>query len=121
MSTFELQGKVNEIRELRRMAEELDAEITALQDSIKAHMEATSADELTGADFKITWKPITSTRVDTAALKKALEAAKLQAEVLTAEALKASQAEADAVAEAASAKIGEAVQIVIGGLEAKCR
>ena len=72
MSTFELQGKVNEIRELRRMAEELDAEITALQDSIKAHMEATSADELTGADFKITWKPITSTRVDTAALKKAL-------------------------------------------------
>ena len=72
MSTFELQNKVNEIRELRRMAEELDAEITAIQDSIKAHMEATSADELTGADFKITWKAVTSTRLDSAALKKAL-------------------------------------------------
>lgn len=72
MSTFELQDKVNEMRELRRMAEELDAEITAIQDSIKAHMEATGADELTGADYKITWKPITSTRLDTAALKKAL-------------------------------------------------
>ena len=72
MSTFELQDKVNEMRELRRMAEELDAEIAAIQDSIKAHMEATGADELSGADYKITWKPITSTRLDTAALKKAL-------------------------------------------------
>ena len=72
MSTFELQDKVNEMRELRRMAEELDAEITAIQDSIKAHMEATGADELTGVDYKITWKPVTSTRLDTAALKKAL-------------------------------------------------
>jgi predicted phage-related endonuclease len=72
MSTFELQDKVNEMRELRRMAEELDAEIAAIQDSIKAHMEATGTDELNGADYKITWKPITSTRLDTAALKKAL-------------------------------------------------
>ena len=72
MSTFELQDKVNEMRELRRMAEELDAEIAAIQDSIKAHMEATGTDELTGADYKITWKPITSTRLDTAELKKAL-------------------------------------------------
>lgn len=72
MSTFELQNKVNEIRELRRMAEELDAEIAAIQDSIKAHMDATGADELTGADFKITWKAVTSTRLDSAALKKAL-------------------------------------------------
>ncbi len=72
MSTFELQDKVNEMRELRRMAEELDAEIAAIQDSIKAHMEATGADELTGADYKITWKSVTSTRLDSAALKKAL-------------------------------------------------
>lgn len=74
MSTFELQNKVNEIRELRRMAEELDAEIVAIQDTIKAHMDATGADELTGTDFKITWKTVTSSRLDTAALKKALPA-----------------------------------------------
>ncbi len=72
MSTFELQDKVNEIRELRRMADELDAEITAIQDSIKAHMDATGADELAGMDFKITWKTITSARLDSTALKKAL-------------------------------------------------
>ena len=74
MSTFELQNKVNEIRELRRMAEELDAEIAAIQDTIKAHMDATGTDELTGTDFKITWKTVTSSRLDTAALKKALPA-----------------------------------------------
>ena len=56
-----------------------------------------------------------------AALKKALETAKTQADSLTADAVQASQAEADAVAVAASAKMETAVQIVIGGLEAKCR
>lgn len=72
MSTFELQNKVTEIRELRRMAEELEAEIAAIQDSIKAHMDATGTDELTGTDYKITWKTVTSSRLDSTALKKAL-------------------------------------------------
>ena len=72
MSTNEIQDKVDNLRELRRMADELEAEIIAIQDAIKAHMDAISADELTGTDYKITWKAITSTRLDTAALKKAL-------------------------------------------------
>lgn len=72
MSNIEMQSKVNELRELRRMAEELDAEITAIQDSIKSHMTAQGVDELTGLDYKISWKEVTSSRIDTAALKKAL-------------------------------------------------
>ena len=72
MSINEIQGKVNDLRELRRMAEELQAEIDAITDAIKAHMDAAGADELTGADYKITWKAVTSSRIDTAALKKAL-------------------------------------------------
>ena len=72
MSSIEIQGKVNDLRELRRMAEELQAEIDAITDTIKAHMTATNADELTGADYKITWKPVTSARIDTSALKKAM-------------------------------------------------
>lgn len=72
MSTFEIQNKVNDLRELRRMADELQSEIDAITDAIKAHMDATGADELTGADYKITWKSITSRRLDTTALKKAL-------------------------------------------------
>lgn len=72
MSNIEIQSKVNDLRELRRMADELQSEIDAITDAIKGHMDATGADELTGADYKITWKTVTSSRVDTAALKKAL-------------------------------------------------
>ena len=71
MGIIEIQSKVKDLRELRRMSEELDAEITAIQDAIKAHMTAANVDELTGSDYKITWKPVVSTRLDTAALKKA--------------------------------------------------
>ncbi len=72
MSNIEIQSKVNDLRELRRMADELQSEIDAITDAIKGHMDATGADELTGADYKITWKAVTSSRIDTAALKKAL-------------------------------------------------
>ena len=71
MSNQEMQSKVNELRELRRMADELDAEITAIQDSIKAHMTAIGAEELTGTDYKITWKTVTSSHLDAVALRKA--------------------------------------------------
>ena len=37
MSNTEIQSKVNELRELRRMADELTAEIESIQDAIKAH------------------------------------------------------------------------------------
>ena len=55
MSNTEIQSKVNELRELRRMADELTAEIENIQDAIKAHMTAIDADTLTGADYKITY------------------------------------------------------------------
>ena len=63
---------VQDIRELTRMKEELEAEITAAQDIIKAEMSAQQVDTLTGADYKVTWKEVISSRIDTAALKKAL-------------------------------------------------
>ena len=72
MSISEMNSKVKELRELRRMAEELDAEIEALQDSIKAEMTARSTDEISGTDWRITWKNVTSSRLDTTALKKAM-------------------------------------------------
>ena len=70
MSIFELSAKVNELRELRRMSDEITAEIDAIQDSIKEHMTAANVDTLTGADYKITWKAVTSARFDTTAFKK---------------------------------------------------
>lgn len=72
MGTIELDAKVKELRELRRMAEEIAAEIEGLTDSIKAEMTARSVEELTGTDWKASYKQITSNRLDTAALKKAL-------------------------------------------------
>ena len=71
MSMNELESKVNELRELRRMADELAAEITATEDSLKAYMTANQADELHGSNFKITWKEVTSSRLDSKALKAA--------------------------------------------------
>lgn len=70
MSIKEMTSKVQELMELKRMQEELEAEITTLQDEIKAGMG--DQEQITAGAYKITWKPITSSRLDSAALKKAL-------------------------------------------------
>lgn len=72
MSIDTMNAKVKELRELCRMADELAGEIEAIQDEIKAHMTMQGADTLTGTDWKITWKAVTSNRLDGKALKAAL-------------------------------------------------
>lgn len=71
MSINELEKQVTELKELQRMAEDLNAEITAIQDVIKAEMTERDADEITAGAFKIRWKSITSKRLDGKALKAA--------------------------------------------------
>lgn len=70
MSINELTANVSELRELRRMADELAAEIESIQDAIKEHMTAAGVDTITGTDYKISWKEIKSSRFDTTAFKK---------------------------------------------------
>lgn len=70
MSTSEITAKVTELQELRRMQEELSAEIEALTDLIKTHMG--EQELLLAGPYKVTYKPVTTTRIDTTALKKAL-------------------------------------------------
>ena len=70
MSNPNLESTIHEILDLKRMREELDAEITALEDSIKAAMGGEEL--LTAGAYKVSWKTFTSSRVDTTALKKAL-------------------------------------------------
>lgn len=72
MSTDMMDRKVKELRELRRMQEELTAEIEAIQDELKAHMDANGMDTLLGFDWRITWKSVISSRLDTGALRNAL-------------------------------------------------
>ena len=67
----ELERKVSELRELRRMADELAAEIAATEDELKDYMRAFKVDEIHGTSFKITWKTVTSSRLDSKALKAA--------------------------------------------------
>ena len=71
MSMNELEAKVDELRELRRMAEELAGEIVATEDSLKAYMTENGTDELYGSSFKITWREVTISRLDSKALKSA--------------------------------------------------
>lgn len=70
MSIKEIESKAKELQELKRMREELDAEMTALEDEIKAFMG--DQEQIVAGAFKITWRAITSSRIDTTALKKAL-------------------------------------------------
>ena len=70
MSNPTMEAAIHELLELKRMKEELEAEIAAAEDAIKAVM---SDDELlTAGAYKVSWKTFTSSRVDTTALKKAL-------------------------------------------------
>ena len=72
MSTQEISSKVKELRELKRMQEELADEIAALEDAIKAHMDAVGLDTLTTNDARIRWAEYTSSRLDAKALRRDL-------------------------------------------------
>ena len=78
MSTTELETKVTDLQELKRMREDLEAEITALEEQLKDHMTENGIDTFTAGAFKVTWKEVTSSRLDTAAMKKAFPAETLQ-------------------------------------------
>ena len=70
MSMNEMESKIRELRQLQNLIEEAQAEAEAIKDSIKAQMG--DAEELRAGEYKVTWKAVTASRLDTAALKKAL-------------------------------------------------
>lgn len=69
MGQNELIAKVRELKELKIMASELDAEITALEDALKAEMTARETDEMIVDVFKVRWTKVTSNRFDTVGFK----------------------------------------------------
>ncbi|MBR3017059.1 MAG: hypothetical protein IKH57_08275 [Clostridia bacterium] len=62
--------KVNELMELKKMADELQAEIDSAIDEIKAYMG--EEETMMAGSYKVTWKTTVNRRVDTTALKKVL-------------------------------------------------
>ena len=70
MSTHELESKVRELRQLQSLIEEATAEAEAIKDAIKDAMG--DAEELRAGEYKVTWKAVNASRIDTTALRKAL-------------------------------------------------
>ena len=70
MSISEMEAKARELRQLQALIEEAQAEAEALKDAIKAAMG--DSESIQAGEYKITWKAVTSSRIDTTALKKAL-------------------------------------------------
>ncbi len=68
MSNPNMESKVKELMELRRMKEELEAEITSMEDEIKAVMG--EEETLFAGSYKVLWKPVTTSRFDSTRFKK---------------------------------------------------
>lgn len=72
MSESAMTAKIRELKELQRMADELAQEIAAIQDTIKAEMEAMQTEELIVDVYKVRYTTVKSTRLNTTAFKKAM-------------------------------------------------
>lgn len=59
-----------ELAQYTRMAEEIAATVYGLKDTIKKYMEENQLETLTGNEHKATYKTVTSSRIDTTALKR---------------------------------------------------
>lgn len=70
MSVNEMEIKARELRQLLALIDEAQAEAEAIKDELKAAMGDSEA--VQAGEYKITWKTVKSSRLDTAALKKAL-------------------------------------------------
>ena len=68
MSNPNMEAKVKELMELKRMKEEIEAEIAAAEDEIKRIMG--DDDTLLAGAYKLTWTPYTTTRFDSARFKR---------------------------------------------------
>lgn len=61
-----------ELAQYIRIQEEAAAMVESLKDQLKEHMAAAGVESLAGSEHKATYKAVTSSRVDTTALKKEL-------------------------------------------------
>ena len=70
MSNPNMESQIKDLLELKRMREELDNEIQAAEDAIKQVMG--DEETLLAGAFKVDWKTVITSRIDTAALKKVM-------------------------------------------------
>lgn len=70
MSTTELTTKIEDIKTLQRMIEDLTTEMESKKDEIKAEMTARNVEEMSVSCFKVRYTTVTTNRFDSAAFKK---------------------------------------------------
>ena len=70
MAIDNLNALMREIAEYSRMAEEIGATLDSLKDALKRYMEERGLDSVAGTEHRATYKSVSSSRLDTAALKK---------------------------------------------------
>lgn len=70
MSTTEITSKIENIKTLQTMIDELTAEMEAAKDEIKAEMTAQNIEEMSISCYKVRYQTITSSRFDSTAFKK---------------------------------------------------
>lgn len=63
---------MQELAQYTRMAEEIAATVDGLKDKLKKHMEENGLDSIAGSEHKASYKAVTSSRIDTTALKRDL-------------------------------------------------
>lgn len=72
MSNETIAAKAAELFGIRREIEELSTVKAALEDELKLAIAERGAEEMTAGAHRLSWKVVTSTRIDTAALKRTL-------------------------------------------------
>lgn len=70
MSTVEITSKIESIKTLQAMIDELTAEMESVKDEVKREMETQGVEEMTVSCFKVRYKAVTSSRFDSTAFKK---------------------------------------------------
>lgn len=70
MGTTEITTKVEHIKTLQTMIDELTAEMESVKDEIKSEMTARGVEEMTVSCFKVRYKEVASNRFDSTEFKK---------------------------------------------------
>ena len=70
MSISEIESKCRELRQLQNLIAEAEQEAEAIKDTLKAHMG--DSEELFAGEYMVHMEAVKSSRLDTAALRKAL-------------------------------------------------
>ena len=74
MTIQEIETKAKEIKEWQHLVESANETITALQGELKTAMTDANTDMLIAGPFRLTYKTVETSRVDTVALKRELPA-----------------------------------------------